>query len=194
VNRRKLSGALSPRHCKLLQHAWTEADRLGLPLNQMLTIKPLGDLSPAANAGLVERLWNKLGVWSRYHGRFCCILVREKQLSRPEHIHALIHVPLGKSGPFAETLARWFPPDVADIDIRPAHQTVKWTTSGKIRSALGYLTKQRSPQAAWGTPSYSRQRGVDRVLGKRYRITRNLLPVATTVMPTLSMRGSSEAA
>jgi len=148
----------------------------------MLTIKPLGDLSPAANAELVERLWNKLGGWSRYHGgcQFFCILVREKHLARPEHIHVLIHVPGRKSALFAETVARWFPPDVADIDIRPDHQTVKWTPSGKIRSALGYLTKQRLPQAAWGT-SYSRQQGVDRVLGKRYRITRNLLSVATAV-------------
>ena len=78
--------------------------------------------------------------WLRYHadGQFFCILVREKQLSRPEHIHILILVPNRKSALFAETVARWFPPDETDIDIRPARQAVMWTPAGKIRSAIGY--------------------------------------------------------
>jgi hypothetical protein len=123
-------------------------------------------------------------VWSRYHGgRFFCILVREKQTAAQEHFHVLIHVPGRKSQAFAETVDRWFPRDVADIDIRPANQAVRWTSSGKIRSAIGYLTKQRSPQAAWRT-GYSRQQGADCVLGKRYRITRNLLsPETVQVSP-----------
>jgi hypothetical protein len=91
VNKRKLTGALGPRHCRSLEHAWIEAAQRGRPLNRKLTIKPLDDLSPAANAELVERLWNKLGGWSRYHGggQFFCILVHEKHLARPEHIHVL---------------------------------------------------------------------------------------------------------
>jgi hypothetical protein len=176
VNLRKSRKSLNPRQCRELEHAWVEAARLGRPLNRMVTVRPLGDLSPVDHARLVDRIWNKLGGWSRYHGAgFFCLLVREKQGGAQEHFHLLIHVP-NKSAVFAAAVARWFPAHEADIDIRPAHQRVSWTSANKIRSAIGYLTKQRSPQAAWQTP-YSRQPGGP-VLGKRYRITRNLLPVA----------------
>ena len=88
---------------------------------------------------------------------------------------------------FAAAVDRWFPPHEADIDIRPAHQRVSWTSANNVRSAIGYLTKQRSPQAAWRT-AYSRQRG-DWVLGKRYHITRNLLSdAAAAIAPPASLR------
>ena len=169
MNLRKSRKALNPRQCRELEHAWVEAARL-------------------------DHIWNKLGGWSRYHGGgFFCVLVREKQGGAQEHFHLLIHVPSNKSAMFAAAIARWFPPHEADIDIRPAHQGVSWTPANKIRSAIGYLTKQRSPQAAWRTP-YSRQAGGP-VLGKRYRITRNLLPVAAGVtVPTAEDRTKMAAA
>ena len=181
MNIRKPRKALTPHQCRELEHTWIEAARRGRPLNRMVTVRPLGALAPLDHAKLVDQTWNKLGVWSRYHGSgFFCILVREKQASSHEHFHVLIHVPSGKSAVFAKALARWFPPHEADIDIRPAHQRVSWTSANKVRSAIGYLTKQRSPQAAWRT-AYSRQRG-DWVLGKRYRITRNLLSYAAAAI------------
>jgi hypothetical protein len=187
VNIRKLSRALTRTQCGVLEHAWYEARRLGRPLNQMLTIKPLGDLSPLAHAELVDRTCNKLGGWCRYHaGEFCCVLTREKEIGGSEHFHALIHVPPRKAELFERTVRRWFG-ETADIDVRPCDQRVYETSFGKIRSAIGYLTKHRSPQAAWKT-RYSRYRGVDRVLGKRYRITRNLLPVAA-VTPPMKVQG-----
>jgi hypothetical protein len=183
MNLRSFRKALAPRQCRELEHAWIEAARQDRPLNRMVTIRPLGDLTPLDHAHLVDRTWNKLGGWSRYHGSgFFCLLVREKQTGSREHFHVLIHVPNGKTAAFAEAVARWFPPHQADIDIRPAHQRVSWTPANKVRSAIGYLTKQRSPQAAWRTP-YSRQAGGP-VLGKRYRITRNLLsPEVVHVRP-----------
>src|SRR5262249_17443712 len=183
MNIRRSWKALTPRHCRELKHAWIEAARLDRPLNRMVTVRPLGDLTPLDHAQLVDRTWNKLGGWSRYHGGgFFCLLVREKQRGAQEHFHLLIHVPNNKSAVFAAAISRWFPPHEADIDIRPAHQGVSWTPANKIRSAIGSLTKQRSPRAAWRTP-YSRQAGGP-VLGKRYRITRNLLAVAAVTVPT----------
>jgi hypothetical protein len=177
MNIRRFRKSLAPRDCRELEHAWVEAARRGHPLNRMVTIRPCGDLTPFDHARLVDRTWNKLGGWSRYHGGgFFCLLVREKHSGSQEHFHVLIHVPDDKCAVFAAAVARWFPPHNADIDIRPADQTERWNPSGKIRSAIGYLTKQRSPQAAWRTP-YSRQAGGP-VLGKRYRITRNLLSPA----------------
>jgi hypothetical protein len=182
MNIRKPRGALTPTQCRNLEHVWYEAKRLNRPLNRMLTIKPGGDLSSLGHAKLVDWTWNKLGGWSRYHaGGFYCVLTREKGHGGSEHFHALVHVPPRKAELFERTVRRWFG-ETADIDIRPADQTVRWSPSGKIRSAIGYLTKQRLPQAAWRTP-YSRQAGGP-VLGKRYRITRNLLsPAEVEVRP-----------
>jgi hypothetical protein len=176
LNIRKPRGQLTPHACQSLEHAWIVACRHGRPLNRLVSIKPGGDLSPLCHVELVDRTWNKLGGWSRYHsgGEFFCVLVREKEPANREHFHVLIHVPKGKLDLFEETIPRWFGPSGADIDIRPANQALRRTPGGKIRSMLGYLTKQRSPQAAWRS-GYSRQRGAP-VLGKRYRITRNLLP------------------
>jgi hypothetical protein len=190
VNIRKLSGALTPKQCGALQHAWYEARRLNRPLNRMLTIKPSGDLSPLAHAELVDWTWNKLGGWSRYHsGEFYCVLTREKEVGGAEHFHALIHVPPGKFNLFAATVIGWFP-ELGVADVKPAHYQVNYrvrlTGDRMIRSAIGYLTKQRSPQAAWKT-SYSRYTGVDRVLGKRARISRTLLVPPTRLSTPVAL-------
>jgi hypothetical protein len=172
LNYRKLRGELAQTDCKRCEHAWIEAAQLDRPLNRMLTVRAGGDLSPLDHAELIDRTWNKLGGWSRYHGSgFFCVLTREKEPGGTEHFHVLIHVPSDKRIIFDKTVRGWFSP-LDDIHIRPADQLVRWTPFGKIRSAIGYLTKQRSPQAAWGT-AYSRRRG-DRVLGKRARISSTL--------------------
>jgi hypothetical protein len=172
MNTRRLRGELTPPDCKRCHHAWTEAARLDRPLNRMLTVRPGGDLSPLDHAELVDRIWNKLGGWSRYHGDgFYCVLVREKEIGRLEHFHVLIHVPPRKARLFKETVPRWFAD--ADVLIEPATQRVKRMRNGKLGSVIGYLTKQRTPQAAWRSP-YLRRRGTAPVLGKRARISRTL--------------------
>jgi hypothetical protein len=160
-------------------------------------VKPGGDLSPLKHADLVDRIWNKLGGWSRYHGvGFYCLLVREKERYGSEHFHVLIHVPRSEASLFDRAVRGWFA-EIDDIDIRSADQSVRWTSYGKLRSIIGYLTKQRSPQAAWGT-AYSRRRA-DRVLGKRARISRTLLlpPMRLStpvVLPIAASVQQSEAA
>jgi hypothetical protein len=67
MNLRRSRKALTSCQCRKLEHAWIEAARQGRPLNRMATIRPLGDLTPLDHARLVDRTWNKLGGWSRYH-------------------------------------------------------------------------------------------------------------------------------
>jgi hypothetical protein len=150
---------------------------------------------PLDHAELVDRTWNKLGGWLRYHGDgFYCVLVREKEQGGPEHFHVLVHVPSRKTDLFARTVWGWFD-EIDDIHIRSANQrTFPLRVPGKLGSALGYITKQRTPQAAYRT-TFLRRRG-DPVLGKRYRITRNLLPLlpqrAMTRSPVASEIGTAE--
>jgi hypothetical protein len=136
----------------------------------MLSIRP-DNRSPLEHAKLIDQNWNRLGVWSRRHTpnkTFHAILVRETKGG--EHFHVLMHV----SGTANLTrlryaLARWFPNDEAHVT--RAHYEISFTPSGKIRSALGYITKERTPQAAWPKWQYRPGRPV---LGKRYRISASL--------------------
>jgi hypothetical protein len=177
MNKRKFRGDLEPHECKALVHAWHEAARIARPLNMLVSIKPSGELTPIEHAKLVEMFWDKLGGWCRYHsGDFFCVLIREAafngtQHGLREHFHALVHVPRENSKAFMAAVGRWFP-ERLEADAKPSHQREYWLASGKLRSVIGYVTKQRTPQATYKTP-YSRQRG-GLVLGKRHKISRSL--------------------
>ena len=135
----------------------------------LISIRPAGDRTPLEHAKLVERTWNHAGVWSRRHTpdkTFHAILVRKTVPT--EHFHLLTHV----AGSASLTLLRcaltgWFS-EPGEVDVTRASQNIGYTPSGKIKSALGYITKERTPQAAWPKWQY-RQGGL--VLGKRYRIS-----------------------
>ena len=196
MNRRAQRQPLDRAQCQALEHAWVQAAKDSHPLNAMVTIRPGGELSPIEHAQLVAKFWNRLGVWSRRITKsagprrapegsgasgpsFHCVLVREaapngdrKRYGLGEHFHALVHVPAGQLSSLAEAVARWHPAD--DVQVKPAHQGASRTRTDKIKSAIGYLTKQRTPQAWWNTP-YRRQPG-GIVLGKRYRISASLRP------------------
>ncbi len=106
---------------------------------------------------------------------FRCVMVREaapngKAHGHSEHWHALVHVPAGHLASLKFAVARWHAHD--DVHIRPADQVVTFTPFGKIKSAIGYLTKQRTPRAWWNT-AYRRKPG-GKVFGKRFKITPNL--------------------
>jgi hypothetical protein len=171
MNLRKDHGPLQPKECRALEHAWHQAAKDGFPLNTLLTIRPTENRTPFERAELIDKIWNQLGGWSRRHtpsNTFHAILTRETKGS--EHFHVLMHV----SGNANLTrlryaLARWFPNGEAHVT--RAHYGVGFTPSRKIKSALGYITKERSPQAAWPKWQY---RAGGPVLGKRYRISANL--------------------
>jgi len=173
MNRRTLQGPLKPDHCKALNHAWHQAAKDGYPLNALISIRPAGNLTPIEHADLVAKTWNNIAVWSRRHTTeqtFHCILTRETVSIN--NFHFLLHVE-GRANlsSLRYALARWFP-EPGEAHVRAANQTVGFTPSGKIKSALGYITKERTPQAAWPRWQYRRGGGV--VLGKRYRISANL--------------------
>jgi hypothetical protein len=177
MNLRKGHGRLNPQQCRALDNAWTQARLDGFPLNVMLSVRPQQCRS-LEHAELVDKTWNRLGVWSRRHTptkTFHAILVRETKGG--EHFHVLMHVTGSASlTRLRHALARWFPNNEAHVT--PANYEVGFTPSGKIRSALGYITKERTPQAAW--PKWQYRPG-DPVLGKRYRISANLRPKPITL-------------
>ena len=172
MNRRKFTGPLKPDHCRALNHAWHQAAKDGYPLNALISIRPSEDLTPLEHATLVDKTWNRLGVWSRRHtkGRtFHAILTRETVPS--DNFHLLMHVDGNANLSLLRyALARWFP-EVGETHVERAHQHVGHTPSGKIKSALGYITKERTPQAAWPKWQYRR---AGTVLGKRFKTTANL--------------------
>jgi hypothetical protein len=171
VNRRKERGRLEPQQCKALNYAWWQAAKDGYPLNALISIRPAGDPTPLEHAEIVDRTWNRAGVWSRRHTpskTFHAVLVRETVPS--EHFHILMHVASANLTLLRYALTRWFP-EPGEVDITRANQTIAYTPLGKIKSALGYITKERTPQAAWLKWQYRPGRPV---LGKRYRISANL--------------------
>lgn len=171
MNLRKERGRLEPHQCRALEHAWHQAAKDGYPLNALVSVRPEGDRTPIEHAELVAKTWNRVGVWSRRHtagSTFHAILVRETVAC--EHFHLLMHVEGNANLTLLRNaLARWFPDGEANVT--RANQNVSFTPSKKIRSALGYITKERTPQAAWPKWQY-RPGGL--VLGKRYRISANL--------------------
>jgi len=117
MNHKKERNRLEPHQCRALEHAWVQAAKDGYPLNALISIRPAGDLTPLGHAELVNKAWNRFGVWSRRHtsGKtFHAILVRETVSC--EHFHLLMHV----EGNANLTLlrhasARWFPNGEANV-------------------------------------------------------------------------------
>lgn len=189
MNYRKERKRLGPHECQALQHAWHQAAKDGYPLNALVSIRPPdGYLSPIEHADLVAKSWNQFGIWSRRHTSaktFHAILVRETVPS--EHFHLLMHVEGNANLTLLRhALARWFPNGEANVT--RANQNVSFTPSGKIRSALGYITKERTPQAAW--PKWQYRPGGP-VLGKRYRISANLRARPITIAVPRQVRVAS---
>jgi len=167
VNRRKEHGRLEPQQCRALEHAWIQADKDGFPLNAKIAIRPAEHLTPERHVALVNTTWNRLGVWSRRHTpnkTFHAVLVRETVPI--EHFHILMHVAGGGNPSLLRyALSRWFPePGVAHVT--RAHQHVTYTQSGKINSAIGYITKERTPQVWRVAPISKRARGVGHITAR----------------------------
>lgn len=188
MNLRTLQGPLKRNHCRALEHAWHQAAKDGYPLNALVSIRPAANLTSLEHAKLVAKIWNNAAVWSRRHvakKTFHAILVRETV--PVNNFHLLMHVEgNAKLSLLRRAVARWLPTP-GDADVRRAHQAVSYTPSGKFKSALGYITKERMPQAAWAGSSYLWQwrKGAGAVLGKRYKITANLRarPIDIAVRP-----------
>src|SRR6185437_9204929 len=89
-----------------------------------------------------------------------------------QHMHMLIHIPARHRSHFEDTAIGWFD-GPGEMDVRPAHQAIRFTDNGKRLSAIGYIAKQMSPQA-WYKRGLIRSRTPGLILGKRGGVTINL--------------------
>ena len=150
--------------------------RVDLPLNMLVTVKPreIDELTPEDRCEEWLRVRNKLRIYARQHEfAFAAVWARE---CRPdgtgEHLHVLMHVPASRRGHLEHILHRWFSgPD--EIDIRSARNEVRRSASGKQLSAIGYVVKQMTPQAAFKRQLGRKAGGP--IMGKRGGCTRNLV-------------------
>jgi hypothetical protein len=176
IGRRKVSRSLSTEAVANLTEAWYfAAQSLGLNCNLFVTVRPhdINDLTPPQRQERWQDILNQIAQFARDHDfEGIHIWSRESDpgLGTNEHIHILIHVPPKLIRRFKDNASGWFA-KAAEIDIRRADYRVRWTASGKQRSAIGYLTKN-SPQAAYGRPREYCKGGP--ILGKRAGCSRNI--------------------
>jgi hypothetical protein len=119
----------------------------------LISTRPHEQLTQLDHAKLVDKTLNRLTVWSRRHTAdhtFHAILVRETVPF--DNFHLLMHVYGNASLSLLRyallCLARWFP-EIGAAHVTRSDQYVGYTRSGKIKSALGYSTKECTPQTAW---------------------------------------------
>ena len=132
MNRRRLSNGLDRKQVNDLHRGWEHAARIGRPLNVMLSTRPLADYDPTAFCQLSARVRNKLGMWARQRKvPYVAAWARESNADGTgEHLHVLMHVPPKHYSDFEEKIIGWFPEPGA-ADVRPAHQRVFVTETGK---------------------------------------------------------------
>lgn len=178
MHRRSSTNGLNRKQVNELTHGWEHARRIGCPLNAFITIRPFEDAEPAQHCDSAARIRNKLGVFARHRGfPFVAAWVREfdRDGNSGEHLHVLMHVPQRHFADLVDTVIGWFPEPTA-ADVRRADQKMRITDNGKCLSAIGYLAKQMTPQAAYKRGLI--RKGGGPVLGKRGGVTRNIGPAA----------------
>jgi hypothetical protein len=176
-NMRRRTKGLNTDQVKELNYAWHHAATIGRPLNAFLTIRPIDidDMSPGERCRVFSAIRNKLGVYARLRGfEPAFIWSREANpdgTGTGEHLHVLMHIPAKHRADFEKTVFDWLP-GAAEVDVGKAHQRTRIASNGKRHSAVGYISKQMTPQAWYG-------RGLNRepggpILGKRGGTTKNL--------------------
>jgi hypothetical protein len=175
MNRRKPTNGLNTEQVKELSEAWHHANRLGLPLNVLVTCRPL-DADEMTEKKRCERfaaIRNKIGVYARHHG-FQATFTWSREINQNgtgEHMHVLVHIPTRRRLHFEDTVIRWLPEPGA-ADVTAAHYQTRFTASGKRLNAISYISKQMTPQA-WYKRGLIRKAGGS-VLGKRGGVSANL--------------------
>jgi hypothetical protein len=82
-----------------------------------------------------------------------------------------MHIPAKKHAEFARIVFGWLPA-AAEINVTRAHQGTRIAANGNRHSAVGYISKQMTPQA-WYRRGLVRKPG-GAILGKRGGTTKNL--------------------
>lgn len=184
MNRRKTTKGLNTDQVKNLNWAWHHARKIGLPLNTLVTFRPLDHdtMTPDELADLFSKLRNKIGVYARQRG-FAPTFAWSREVNPDgsgEHLHVIVHIPDRWRDDFEETALRWMP-GPGEADVRRAHYGIITTRDGKRHSIIGYITKQMTQQAWW-------KRGLRRVsggaiLGKRGGVSQNIDWKARAALP-----------
>lgn len=179
IGRRKVSKSLSAEQVNHMWKAWHFAQQIEAPFNRFVTVRPriINDLSPAQRIGHFEGVRNKLAQFAR-DNRFDHFIVWSRESARntgeDEHLHALVHVPKWLLDRFDDTGGGWYG-DPQEIDIREATYTIERQPSGRMHSAITYLTKNAPAVARHRNYTY---RLGGPILGKRAGWSRNVSPKA----------------
>ena len=188
MNRRKVSRGLDTVQVRSMYDAWCRTFKAGRPLNRMLTVRPIDidSLTQAARCDLFAAIRNKLGVYARAHG-FRAAFIWSREINKDgtgEHMHVLMFVPARWQADFDDLLPGWFP-GPQEMDVRPAGQRSRHTHEGKTLSAINYICKQLTPQAAYGRGIIRKAGGS--ITGKRGGMTQDLKlpsPPALAIRPS----------
>ncbi len=177
MNRRSNSTGIDRKQIREVMGAWHHALRIGLPLNAFITIAPAwpGAFHEAKAADFAKDLRNKMRAYDRSRGiTLAYAWSREVDKADPtsEHLHFLKHVPSKHRDHFEQTVRGWFPGEPNAVLIKRAHYGSRTMCGGKRGSAAGYLVKQATPQAVWGTTVSRRAGGL--IFGKRSGVSSNL--------------------
>ena len=141
----------------------------------MISLRPINidDLTPAARCRLFAAFRNKLGGYARSKRLpFTCAWCREiNREGSGEHMHLLMHMPARHRQHFDDTIIGWYP-GPGEVDISTATQRTRIDYRGRRLSAIGYISKQMTPQA-WYKRGLIRKAG-GTIVGKRSGVTTNL--------------------
>jgi hypothetical protein len=175
TNVRRLSKGLNTDQVKELNYAWQHAVRLGRPLNAFITIRPIeiDSKSFAERCRLLANVRNKLGVYARLRG-FEPMFIWSREANPDgtgEHLHVLMHIPRKHRIEFENTVFDWLP-GAAEVDVGQSHHRTWIDGNGRRHSAVGYISKQMTPQAWYGRGLIRKAGGP--ILGKRGGTTKNL--------------------
>ncbi|MCZ8181652.1 MAG: hypothetical protein O9322_01665 [Beijerinckiaceae bacterium] len=158
---RKPSKALTHLDVSFLFDAWHRARHMGLPLNILITARPDGVDRLAINerCRIFLRIKKNYTEFARRHG-FPPTFLWTREISTTgtgEHLHLLCHAPSPLVARLMACAERWLP-GPCEMDARRASQAMRRHPRGKLRSAITYIVKQMTSQAAFRRP-YSRRPG-----------------------------------
>jgi|1185.fasta_scaffold186631_1 hypothetical protein len=170
ANYRRLTKGLDRNAVVDLNDAWHHARKIGRPLNMLVTLRPLDidDIASEDRTLVWRRLLNKLGAYARYRGfgPFTAAWARESNPDGSgEHLHVLMHVPLKHREHFELTVYGWYH-GASEIDVRVRHQVTSFTADGRRKNAIGYITKQMTPQASYRRGVIRRRGGLSSASGR----------------------------